>query len=270
MMKITPLLLLTLLYCGCHTYYRVPDKNSAPPVAKNSTVCVLLPEAHVTPAVAPSHVAQYTCGGLVPALIDVAIVEHRTDEAEKELGFIQNTADKYSGEVLGQVLKSEIRFSPDAAPTFVMRTGSDADEAHLRKSVGHQPVVVLTASYSYSLNFHTLVLVVNAKAYAQGVSGSPLYHNVLVAEADTNIAQAVDAKRNKLTPQEEVAFRKAFEIAASEIAKMLLFDISHCPKDDVAVFGGTCSGSSPVAIYASSDRLWMRSPNGTLTSRVKP
>ena len=268
MMKLTPLLLLTVILCGCNTYVRVPDKNSAPSVAKNSTVCMMVPEAHVTPEVAASHVAQYTGGGLIPALIDVGIEEHRTDVAEKNLVFIQGEADKYTSEVLEQVLRSQLRLAPDVTPQFIVCVGKKTTETRVRRDAKDQPILVLTASYSYSQNVTTLKLVIEATAYTKGTASSPFYHNILIAETNTGIAEAVNSKTGKLTPVEEAAFRKAFETASSEIAKLLLYDISHSPKDDANPFATPHLNYSGPIIHVEGDREWARCKNGSLVSCV--
>jgi len=227
----------------------VPAYEGLPPAAKDqiaSTEVVLpIKQSEIYVYVPPSNVAAATGGGLLPALIDVAVDTVRTDKAEAAVKPLRNALIDYSFDASMQMqIKSalnqvawlhvdDVRLSKDVSGQTLDRTISGAKESAVMLASSDYQLSndgdVLTVSMSAALypNTDSLRALRTGRAKSSPSDlANAIYHNTLTfsyrlpaatADRDTNIA--LWSKDNG------APMRKALDASSAKLAWLLSQDL---------------------------------------------
>src|SRR5215472_12230104 len=141
---------------GCAGQRIVPMQDAAASRIKSTDVIVVLPQQEIKTEITQSNVAQATGGGLIPALIDLAVNKSRADDAEASVVVIRNALLDYDfSKQLLTSIEQQLRQLPWInlqAVRLETTSGDDKISDAVARSTANA-VLVIRTSYSLSPNF---------------------------------------------------------------------------------------------------------------------
>src|SRR5215472_17933947 len=141
---------------GCAGQRFVPMQDAATSRIKSTEVIVVLPQQEIKTEITQSNVAQATGGGLIPALIDLAVNKSRADDAEASVVVIRNALLDYDfSKQLLTSIEQQLRQLPWInlqAVRLETTSGDDKINDAVARSAANA-VLVIRTSYSLSPNF---------------------------------------------------------------------------------------------------------------------
>jgi len=156
------LVLVVGLLGGCATTKSpVPFSAEAAKQVKTLDLCIGLTQQEIYAEIQKSHVAMYTGGGLIPALIDVAVDNHRTKKAESLIlpvrqGLAGYDFSKKFETALCERLRSASR--PELNKVTITNVVSEEHFQQILSASGAQSVLFVTCRYSFDPDFTSVNL----------------------------------------------------------------------------------------------------------------
>ena len=222
-------------------------------VAGGREVVVIVPQGEITAAVTPSNIAASTGGGLIPALIDVAITQSRVNSAEAAIGPLRNALgdydfDRSARSTLEQCVSS-VSWLDVKRVDFTKDASKDSLMAALDRSAAPQ-VLVARLSYGTATDFAEIFVTLNATIFpkdaAPGKSrdsridrSSQLYSQTF-RFVEALPPPAKDDKRNVEAWSSDAARKAKATINAglSEVCSLLVRSLSQTPEAAAALDKG--------------------------------
>lgn len=227
----------------------IPAHEALPPAARDQIASteILLPikQSEIYVYVPPSNIASATGGGLLPALIDVAVDTVRTDKAEAAVKPLRNALIDYSFDLSMQAqMKSalsqvawlhvdDVRLSKDVSGQTLDRAIESARES---------AVIMASSDYQLSNDGDVLTVSMTAALYpntdplralrthsaksSQSDPANAIYHNTLIFSYRLPAATTDRATNITLWSKDNGApMRKALDASSAKLAWLLSQDL---------------------------------------------
>ena len=255
----------------------------------STDICIAVSQQEIYGDIEQSGVATAMGGGLIPALIDVAIDNSRSKKAESHVEAIRNELVGYD---FNGILKENIQSELNSVEWMKVRkidiegvVSSENFDKYLTASDASS-VLFITTKYFFSPDFKTLEIMSDAqlfpnndelRKYAKSYSGDSnptdnsncIYRNSFVFRdhLDKDVKSKEEAV--KLWAENNASLtREALDKGSNETAKMISFDLmgnSSGHKEKITV--GNITG---VVILSNGERNIIRGKDGTMYSLKNP
>jgi hypothetical protein len=282
-------LVLGLLFAGCATTNRTALVPAGLERIKSVNVTATIPQPEIAADVVPSNVTALTGGGLIAALIDVAVEAKRSKAAENAITPLRDAlVDFNAAEALRTSLAEEM--IPEApvpvkAVNVAMEMKGDAIRQHVEAGAA-DALLLISVDYRLSPNFDRIRVLARVSLLQKGrgaAGDKPLYQNefatyrrlAVPALGKDNAAVVLQWSENKGAPA-----RQAVLACFAELADMIEFDLqqgpeANMPAKDTLTTHAPATGRMAMmqgvdlrgAVARRSDaRTWVRLPTGELSS----
>lgn len=276
-----------LLLSGCVTSNRTALAPANVSRLKLIDVTTSIAQPEIAADVSQSNVAAVTGGGLIGALIDVAVEANRAKKAEVTITPLRDALIEFnSGEVLRAHVSDKMQAEPLLPIRQVLITGPVKEKAVAEQAKQGEADGVLLISVDYRLTpsfdrVRVLAHVVLFDKETTAKGGLPVYQNDFATYRALNSPPADRAAAIKLWSENQGApMRDALTTAFAELAEMIKFDLRQgeeanlIPKaawTTTAPMAGRMAlvqgltGRGSVAQQAAG-RTWVRLATGELSS----
>jgi len=277
----------SLFLTGCVTTNRTALTPATVSRLKTVDVTTSLAQPEIAADVNPSNIAAITGGGLIGALIDVAVEANRAKKAEVTITPLRDALIEFnSGEVLRTHLSDKMQAEPLLPIRKVLITGPVKEKAVIEqvKTGDADGILLVSVDYRLSPTFDRVrvlahVALFDKETLAQG--GKPVYQNDFATyralpSVPKDRAEAIQIWcENHGTPM-----RDALATSFAELVDMIKFDLRQgeeanlVPKDAWTHDAPTAGRMAMVqglaargAVAKKTDgRTWVRLPTGELSS----
>jgi len=277
----------SLLFTGCVTSNRTALAPASVGKLKAVDVTTSLAQPEIAADVNPSNVAAITGGGLIGALIDVAVEANRAKKAEVTITPLRDALIEFnSGEVLRTHVSDKMSAEPILPIRKVLITGpvKEKDVAAQAAKSDADGTLFISVDYRLSPNFDRVRVLAHVALFDKETTakgGKPVYQNDFatyraLATVPKDRAEAIKVWcENHGTPM-----RDALTSSFAEIVEMIRFDLRQgeeanlVPKESwtnnapmagrMAMVQGLSARGS--VAKKTDDRTWVRTSTGELSS----
>jgi hypothetical protein len=279
----------SLLLTGCVTSNRTALAPTTVSRLKAVDVTTSIAQPEIAADVDPSNIAAITGGGLIGALIDVAVEANRSKKAEVTITPLRDALIEFnSGEVLRTNVSDKLQVEPLLPIRKVLITGPVKEKAVIEQVKKGDADAVLLVSVDYRLapafdrvRVLAHVVLFDKETLAQG--GKPVYQNDFatyraLATPPKDRAEAIKVWcENHGTPM-----RDALATSFAELVEMIRFDLRQGEEANMVpkaawTNGAPMAGRMAVAMgpaitgrgsiaKRTDDRTWVRLSTGELSS----
>jgi len=229
---------------GCAGQRIVPMQDAAASRIKSTDVIVVLPQQEIKTEITQSNVAQATGGGLIPALIDLAVNKSRADDAETTVVGVRNALLDYdfSKQILTNIEQQLRQLAWINLQAVRLETTSADDKINdaVARSTANAVLVVRT-SYSVTADFlrikvtalvtghpKTDELVAVAKQARPDIDPPLLYRNTFIVSNGAGGPFANrDAAAKAWADDNGKKAREALDQGAADLAERLATDLER-------------------------------------------
>jgi len=227
-------LLAALLTTGCVKQQIELTKENADKIT-SSTIVVVVAQEELEAVVEKSNVAGAMGGGLLPALIDVAIESSRSKSAEEvvsplrahlsEIDFRQELTSEISNQLNNSWLHVEKVESMSAL--------TQTERKHLFDNRAGNAILLIDAEYKLSPDFMSLHTKANNEIYLKGAKEA-IYKNKVEISSDNVVASSDEEAASAWSENDGVKLRAAIHDGIKQLASKIAKAITR-PSKDVAV-----------------------------------
>lgn len=211
---------------------------------RSSNGVIVATQKEIIADIDKSNVATYTGGGLIPALIDVAIESSRASSAEKSLKPIRDVLVNYEiGSELHRALGTRIEAIPwlQARKIEVIHDNRSNQIPHLLAANSEDALLVLTPTYVFSsdfsvLRFQTEVRVVPRATHLMPQNAgndaekrmTPLYKTTVIhLEPLTNQKNSTVDAATAWASEDGKRIKEALQQGTTRVADQIIEALSH-------------------------------------------
>ncbi|MFT3866989.1 MAG: hypothetical protein QM715_00695 [Nibricoccus sp.] len=299
-----PVILALSLFSGCATAPRIPLTTAGSQIAP-SQVLLGIDTQEIGTSIDPSA-AGAAAGGLIGAIVDLSIENSRAKKAEQAIIPVRNALIGYDATAaLCAAVQKEIGsvdWLKSAQIQVTQTAGQNSAKVLLSKAPG-DAVFVVNVEYYLTPKFDGIIVAARVELHARSAAlikkgekreadgASLLYYNKLSVVSHLGTAASTDKEPNaKLWAEENGKKAKdALDTGLSEVAKMLVFDLTQPGTKDHALYEPPANtkpdrvvpissrGGSSLAmimvngyiVHTDDIRVWVRTPSGELVSTLK-
>ena len=265
------ILALIVVLNGCARTYMALKPTEAKQIT-SVDIYIGLAQQEIYAEIVKSNVSTYTGGGLIPALIDVAVDQRRAKKAEELIQPIRTALmDLDFGKCLTEKAESELK-PWNGMKLRKVRVSGDISKAGFQKAFADSEanaVLFVTTKYFLSPDFARLTMSSEAKLFPK--SGAK---NLDLSESNCiykNLLSFEDSIDKKTSSKEEAVncwaenggslCRQGLEAAGVALAKMIAIDL-----DLSGAHGGESKDGKEAVVFKDSQIKIIRLSNGNLRS----
>jgi len=288
-LKLVGLIALVLVMNACAASKHVSLQPDAIPNITSTDICLAVSQQEIYGDIEKSGVAAAMGGGLLPALIDVAIENSRSKDAESQVASIRNELVDYD---FKGVLKNKIQSELNSVEWMKVRridlegvVSPESFDKYLTASDASS-VLFITTKYFFSPDFKTLEIASDvqlfpnndelrkfAKSYDSSLkptdNANCIYRNSFVFRDRLDIDVKSNEEAVKLWADNNASLTKeALEKGTDETAKMISIDlVGNTPDGQEKITVEHITGE---VIESNGDRNIIRGQDGTMYSLKTP
>lgn len=219
------------LCSGCASVHVPLKQEDAQRITTMQMQAVVVQE-EIAAEVEKSKVSTYTGGGLIPALIDLAVESHRAQSANQLLEPVRKscTGFDFRKELAGQLQGLKEGGALKLSEAVVNATPLD-EEARLALfgRMNGNALLELNVSYRLSADFNSVSVLNSAKLWMKG-QADPVYANQFTYRSPSLQKKEKDEAAAAWAENDGVLLRKTLQNASAEIAHMLASDFTNPPQ----------------------------------------
>lgn len=278
----------SLFLTGCITSNRTALAPANVSRLKSIDVTTSLAQPEIAADVTQSNVAAITGGGLIGALIDVAVEANRAKKAEVTITPLRDALIEFNS---GEVLRSHVSDKMHAEPLLPIRqvliTGpvKEKDVAEQAKKGEADGILLISVDYRLSPNFDRVRVLAHAVLFDKETTakgGKPVYQNDFATYRALPTVPKDRAEAITLWCADHGApMRDALVASFAEIAEMIKFDLRQGEEANLVPKEAWTSGAPTAGRMAliqqgvtvrgavakkADDRTWVRLATGELSS----
>ena len=278
-----------LLLTGCVSTNRTALAPAAQSQLKSVAVTATVSQPEIAADVDPSNVSAVTGGGLIGALIDVAIEAKRSKTAENTITPVRDALVDFSApEALREALAAEMQTRNAPLPVIAVTLAEAKDDAaalKLARANTSDAVLVLSIDYRLSPEFDRIRVLAKVRLLptkpGKDNPDQPLYQNEFATYRRLPAGADRGAPVTLWAANHGARAREALKSCFAEIAAMTAFDLKQgaeanlLPKESLTVTAPAAGRMARVVrgigikganVHHDGDRSWVRLQTGELSS----
>jgi len=277
------LVLLSLFFAGCVSTNRTALAPEASGRIKSVKATVLVAQPEIAADIETSNVAAAAGGGLIAALVDVAIDAHRSKKAEEAITPLRDALVDFNvAECLRATLEKGLGAQPPLAVTAVNLDLQMKPDA-MRKSAetgGADAMLFISADYRLTPACDRIRVMAKVTLLPKTgtADGKPLYENQFTTFRAVPSVQA--GAIQKWSDNKGALASDALQSCFAELAEMIVFDVPQGPEVNLLPKEKLTTSAPPVAPAMAAgrfiqrgavekkhgERTWVRLQTGELSS----
>lgn len=268
-----------LLLSGCASSNYKPLSIEDRQKISSADVCIFLNQQEVNAEIRKSTVGASMGGGLLGALIDVAVDNHEAKSQESNLQPIRDSLiDLNFGQLLTEEIRkgAEIREWPRFREVNVFFDFTEEKLVSVIRNSTADSVLTLHPTYAFTPDFQALNVTSRTRLYGKNSitadgAPEPLYLNVMIALTRTEGNLGREEAVTYWSEDNAGRSRKALNHGVRELVRMVTYDLTSDIKEETKLADSTDDIVFPTVkvISSSDDCIITRNPLSVLRSTCR-